>query len=530
MKNLDAVIVGAGFAGLYAIYQLRQLGLQIRAFEKGDDVGGVWYWNRYPGARCDVESMQYSFAFSNDLQQSWRWKERFAPQPEILSYAQHVADSFELREHIQFNTSVISAYFNESTSRWDITTSDQTQYSAQFFLMATGCLSSARIPDFEGLNTFKGKTFHTGQWPKTPVDFSGQRVGVIGTGSSGIQIIPMIAQQAQTLHVFQRTANFSIPARNQPMDDTYERQWKDNYPQLRERAKTETTSGTLYTRSTRKATEVDAVMRQQEYERRWQTGGVNFMYSFKDLMTDIKSNETAADFVRAQIRSTVKNQDVANLLAPTEHPLGSKRICIDTDYFQIYNKSNVTLVDVKKNPIQSFTGTGLKTSNAHYELDAMVFATGYDAMTGSFLGINIRGRQGHTLKNAWKEGPKAYLGLMVADFPNLFTITGPGSPSVLAQMIFAIEQHVDWISQCIYDLQKNKLTTIEAKTDAQEQWAMHVNEVAHQTLFVQANSWYLGANIPNKPRVFMPYAGGVMPYRQKCEEVAANDYEGFKRD
>ena len=525
---VDAVVVGAGFGGLYTLYRLRQLGLTARGFEKGSDVGGVWYWNRYPGARCDVESMQYSYSFSEDLQQQWRWGERFAGQPEILSYAQHVANQFDLRRDIEFGTGVTSAHYNEETALWEVCTDGGERLSARFCIMATGCLSAARMPEVDGIEDFSGKTYHTGQWPHEGVDFSGQRVGVVGTGSSGIQAIPMLAAQAEQLFVFQRTANFSIPARNAPMDHGYERSWKDNYAALRQRAREDTTSGTVYEKSTCKAHEAQEEERQREYERRWHHGGVNFMHSFNDLMLDAKSNATAADFVRNQIRSVVRDPEVANLLAPKDHPIGSKRICIDTHYFETFNRDNVTLVNVRKAPIKRITATGLQTADAHYALDSIVFATGYDAMTGALLRIDIRGRNGVTLGKAWEAGPRSYLGLMVAGFPNLFTVTGPGSPSVLANMIFAIEQHVDWIATCLGDLRARKLDIIEANTDAQDQWVLHVNDVADKTLFPQANSWYVGANVPGKPRVFMPYAGGVVPYRRKCEEVAANGYEGFR--
>jgi cyclohexanone monooxygenase len=524
---VDVVVVGAGFGGLYTLYRLRQLGFTVRAFEKGQDVGGVWYWNRYPGARCDVESMQYSFSFDEALQQEWRWGERFAPQPEILAYARHVAHRFDLRRDISFCTAVTALHYDEASALWQVQTDTGEQLRARFCIMATGCLSTARMPAIDGLESFTGKSYHTGHWPHEGVDFTGQRVGVIGTGSSGIQAIPMLAQQAKELVVFQRTPNFSIPARNVPMDDAYERSWKDNYANLRQRAREDTTSGTVYEKSARKAHEVDAATRQSEYERRWGTGGVNFMHSFNDLMLDAKSNVTAADFVREQIRATVKKPDVAALLTPNDHPIGSKRICVDTDYFATYNRDNVTLVDVRQDPIDGITPTGLQTKSTHYPLDSIVFATGYDAMTGSLLKIDIRGRAGEPLRHAWEAGPRSYLGLMVAGFPNLFTVTGPGSPSVLANMIFAIEQHVDWIAECLRFMRQRGSDSIEAQPDAQDQWVAHVNEVADRTVFPQANSWYVGANIPGKPRVFMPYAGGVVPYRRKCEEVAARGYEGF---
>ena len=526
-RAVDAVVVGAGFGGLYALHCLRQRGFTARVFERGGDVGGVWYWNRYPGARCDVESMQYSYSFDEDLQQEWRWGERFASQPEILAYAQHVAKRYGLRRDISFGASVTAAHYDESSALWDIRTDKGDHLRARFCIFATGCLSAARLPDIPGMADFEGKTFHTGQWPHAGVDFSGQRVGVIGTGSSGIQAIPELAQQAKELFVFQRTANFSIPARNAPMDDTYERSWKDNYATLRQRARDDTTSGTVYEKGVHKAHEMEPSLRQSEYERRWATGGVAFMHSFNDLMLDARSNDSAAEFVRGQIRATVRDPQVAALLAPNGHPIGTKRICVDTDYFATYNRDNVRLVDLRLAPVERITASGLQTTQAHFELDSIVFATGYDAMTGSLLQVDIRGRAGQTLQQAWAGGPVSYLGLMVAGFPNLFTLTGPGSPSVLANMIFAIEQHVDWIADCLCVLRQRGVDSIEAAVQAQEAWVKHVNDAADRTLFKQANSWYLGANVPGKPRVFMPYAGGVVPYRRKCDEVAANGYEGF---
>ena len=528
LASFDAVVVGAGFAGLYALRCLRRAGFSARAYERGGDVGGVWYWNRYPGARCDVESMQYSFSFSEELQQQWRWRERFAGQAEILDYARHVAERFDLRRDIGFNTAVSAAHFNEATGLWEVTTSTGERVTARFVITAVGCLSAARKPDLPGLADFRGKTYHTGEWPHEDVDFSGQTVAVIGTGSSGIQVIPMLARQAARLLVFQRTPNFSIPARNVPMDDAYERSWKDNYAALRRRAREETTSGTVYEKSTQAAHAATPDERQREYERRWKTGGVGFMHSFNDLMLDARSNVTAAAFVQRQIQETVKDPAVAELLTPKDHPIGSKRICVDTGYFETYNRANVTLLDLRAAPIGRITPDGIRTSATEHACDSIVFATGYDAMTGALLNMDIRGRAGATLGHAWQSGSRTYLGLMVAGFPNLFTITGPGSPSVLANMIFAIEQHVDWIVRCMVDLRGQEMSIIDAERDAQDRWVAHVNEVANRTLFVKASSWYVGANIPGKPRVFMPYAGGVVPYREKCDAVAANGYTGFR--
>jgi cyclohexanone monooxygenase len=525
--SFDVVVVGAGFAGMYTLHRLRKLGLTARVYEQGDGVGGTWYWNRYPGARCDIESMQYSYSFSDDLQQEWKWSERYAPQPEILQYANHVADRFNLRSDIQFNTRVASAVFNEDTDRWTVTLGDGKRVSANFVVMATGCLSNARTPDFKGLASFKGRTYHTGHWPHEGVDFAGLRVGVVGTGSSAIQSIPVIAEQAKHLYVFQRTPNFSIPAHNHELTEDYRQSWKQNYPELRRRAREETRNGVIGDIPEKGALDDPPEARAQRYEEKWARGGTSFMASYNNLALDKAANDTASDFVRAKIASIVKDPEVAKLLQPTNHPIGTKRICVDTDYFHTFNRPNVTLVDIKPAPIEEITEKGLVTGGKEYELDAIVFATGFDAMTGSFARVDIRGRDGVTLNGKWAEGPKTYLGLMSAGFPNLFIVTGPGSPSVLSNMIVSIEQHVDWIVECLAHLRRTHVTRMEASQEAEDKWVAHVNEVAFATLYPQANSWYMGANIPGKPQVFMPYIGGVHKYRQICNDVVARGYDGF---
>jgi cyclohexanone monooxygenase len=526
-REVDAVVVGAGFAGMYMLHRLRCLGMSAVVFEAGGDVGGTWYWNRYPGARCDVESMQYSYSFSDELQQRWQWRERYASQPEILTYARHVADRLDLRRDIRFETRVTSQHFDEAAERWTVRTDRGDVVSARFCVMATGCLSAAKVPDFPGLAEFRGKTYHTGAWPHEGVDFSGQAVGVIGTGSSGIQAIPVIAREAARLFVFQRTPNYSVPAQNRPMTPEYEHEWKSNYPERRRRA-VELRTGILLHLNDKSALDATEQERQREYEARWQTGGVPFMASFNDLILNKASNDTAAEFVRAKIRSIVRDPAVAELLSPKDYPIGTKRICVDTDYFATFNRDNVTLVDVRRAPIEAVTPDGLRTRDAAYRLDSIVFATGFDAMTGSLLAIDIVGRGGATLREKWADGPRGYLGLMVAGFPNLFTVTGPGSPSVLSNMLVSIEQHVDWIAACLAHLRSRGATTIEAAQEAEDAWGAHVSEVGNRTLYPQANSWYVGANIPGKPRVFMPYIGGVPLYKRKIDEVAANGYAGFR--
>jgi len=524
--ELDAVVVGAGFAGLYMLYRLRGLDLSARVYEAGDGIGGTWYWNRYPGARCDVESMDYSYSFSDELQQEWRWRERYASQPEILRYIDHVADRFDLRRDIQLSTRVTAAVFDEAAGRWAIKTDHGDRVSARFCIMATGCLSSAQVPRFPGLETFQGPRYHTGHWPHEGVSFAGQRVGVIGTGSSAIQSIPIIAEQAAHLYVFQRTPNFSVPARNAPLDPEFERRVKAGYADFRRQAR-ESRVGFVVERSEASALAVPSEERQQEYEKRWRRGGLGFTATYVDLLTNQEANDTAAEFCRAKIRAVVRDPAVAEALVPKHYPVGTKRICVDTNYYETFNRDNVTLVDLRRTPIETITRHGLRTREAEYALDSIVFATGFDAMTGALLSIDIRGRSGQPLRQTWTAGPRSYLGLAIAGFPNLFTITGPGSPTVLSNMIVSIEQHVDWIADCLAYMRRHDRCLVEATVDAEERWVAHVNEVGHATLYPLADSWYMGANIPGKPRIFMPYIGGVGTYRKICDEVTAKGYEGF---
>ncbi|WP_029587193.1 NAD(P)/FAD-dependent oxidoreductase [Bradyrhizobium sp. URHD0069] len=526
-ETYDVVVVGAGFAGMYMLHRLRGLGLAVRVYEQGGDVGGTWYWNRYPGARCDVESMQYSYSFSDELQQEWDWSERYAPQPEILKYANHVADRFNLRPDIQLNTRVDRASFDETANMWSVITSDGKSVTAKYVVLATGCLSNARMPDIKGLSDFKGRVYHTGHWPHEPVDFTGQRVALIGTGSSGIQSVPVIAEQANHLTVFQRTANFSIPARNAPLTSEEREAFRAKYPEIRRFAREEARNGIYTDMPDRGALDDGDNERRARYESRWARGGLTFMSVYNNLALDKAANDTAADFVRAKIAEIVKNPQTAKLLQPNNHPIGSKRICVDTDYFATFNRPNVTLVDIRSDPIEEILPNAVRTRAKDYEVDALVLATGFDAMTGSVAKIDIGGRNGQTLNQKWAEGPKTYLGLMSAGFPNLFIITGPGSPSVLSNMIVSIEQHVDWITDCIAYMRDRGLDSMEAQKNAEDNWVAHVNEVAHTTLYPQANSWYMGANIPGKPQIFMPYIGGVGAYRQICNNVAAKGYEGF---
>ena len=526
--EFDVVVVGAGFAGLYALYRLRAQGMRVRVFEAGGGVGGTWYWNRYPGCRCDVESMEYSYSFSEELQQEWPWPERYGTQAEILRYVEHVVQRFDLMRDIELNTRVVAARFDETTNRWSVTTAKGESVSATYCVMASGNLSTPRIPDFTGLERFRGRWYHTGMWPHAGVDFSGRRVAVIGTGSSAIQMIPHIARAAKHLHVFQRTANFSLPAGNAPLDPEKVRQHKAEYAQRR-RAAYETPFGISgYPPPLKSALEVTPEERQRTYEAKWSGGGnISFLYAYKDLLLDLAANETAAEFVREKIRSIVRDPAVAELLAPRDHPIGTKRLCLDTNYYETYNRDNVTLIDARRSPIEAITREGLRTEDAAYEFDALVFATGFDAMTGALGEIDVRGKAGQSLKDKWSGGPRTYLGLMVAGFPNLFLITGPGSPGVKSNMALSIEQHSDWIADCLRYMQAHGLTRIDAKTEAEDAWSQHVTAVADATLYPLADSWYIGANIPGKPRVFMPYVGGVPAYKKRCDQVAANGYEGF---
>ncbi|MDE2689880.1 MAG: NAD(P)/FAD-dependent oxidoreductase [Acidobacteriota bacterium] len=550
MRKFDVVVVGAGFAGLYMIHRLRSLGFTVLAFEAGDGVGGTWHWNRYPGARCDVESLEYSYQFSEELQQEWSWAERYAGQPEILRYVNHVADRFDLRREIEFNRRVVSARFEEEDSRWRIEVAppdeavagpfdgdgagrssgkgagNETVF-ARFVVMATGCLSAANLPDFDGIEDFAGEKYHTGAWPHEGVDFTGLRVGVVGTGSSAIQAIPVIAGEAAHLTVFQRTPNYSIPAHNGVMDREREAEVKAEYPAFRARNRQMPAGlGADMNLMHDEFAEVSPEERRRRLEERWEYGGFSFMGSFADMLMSQEANDAAAAFVREKIRGIVDDPGVADLLSP-DNVIGCKRICLDSGYFETFNRPNVTLVDVSSAPIEKITKTGLRTGGRDVELDAIVFATGFDAMTGALARIDIRGRGGRTLRSKWEDGPRAYLGLGVAGFPNLFVITGPGSPSVLSNMLPSIEQHVDWIADCVAWMRDRGHAAIEATPEAEDEWVAHVGEVAAATLYPTCNSWYLGANVPGKPRVFMPYLG-FPPYVEKCDAVAANDYEGFE--
>ena len=526
--ELDALVIGAGFAGLYQLHCLRdRLGLSVKALEAAGGVGGTWYWNRYPGARCDSESHVYWYTFSPELMREWEWTERYPGQAEILRYLNFVAEKFDLKRSIELNTRVTSAHYDEAINRWYVRTEQGGTFIATFLITAVGCLSAANVPNIPGLSDFKGAWYHTGQWPHEGVDFTGKRVGMIGTGSTGIQAAPVIAAHAKHLTVFQRTANYSVPARNVPLTPEFRRYVKQNAQEIRATTH-QTYNGMGFRVDDRNAVETPPEEREKIYEAAWERGGLQFRASFQDMLVSKEANDTAADFIKRKIRSIVNDARTAAILSDIDHPYAAKRPPIDIDYFETYNRNNVALVDVKATPIERISEVAICTTEAEYPVDVIVFATGFDAMTGPLLRLNIRGRDGVALKDVWKAGPRNYLGLQVAGFPNLFTITGPGSPSVLCNMPVAIEQHAEWISDCIQHMRVKGLQRIEARQEAVEQWVTEVNDVANRTLLPLAkHSWYLGANIPGKPRVFMPYAGGMIRYREICQSVVARDYEGF---
>ena len=526
--DVDVAVVGAGFAGMYLLHRLRGMGLSTKVIETGDDVGGTWYWNRYPGARCDIQSVDYSYSFDRELDETWVWSEKYAPQPEILRYAQHVADKHDLRRDIQFGTRVESAEWDDAGVRWRLHLSDGSSVTCHHYVMATGCLSVPKDVDIAGTDRFTGDVYFTSRWPHEGVDLTGKRVGVIGTGSSAIQSIPIMAAQAAQLTVFQRTPNFSIPAYNGPIPAAKRAAIEADRAAYREAAKW-TGAGVTIPLSETSALSVSDEERLARYEQAWQEGGImEFLNSFNDHLVSPVANEMLCEFVRNKIRATVKDPQTAEALCPKTFPIGSKRLCVDTGYYETYNRPNVRLVDLLTHPISTITESGIDLVDESLEFDVIVFATGFDAMTGAVVGVDITGRDGVTLKQAWQDGPMTYLGLMAAGFPNFFMVTGPGSPSVLSNMMVSIEQHVDWITDTIGALNERGVEAIEPTATAVEGWVRHVNDYADITLMKQANSWYMGANVPGKPRVFLPYAGGVERYRTVCNEVTANEYLGFE--
>ncbi len=523
----DVIVVGAGAAGLYAVHRLRRDGFSVRVLESADDLGGTWFWNRYPGARVDIPSVDYMYSFDPDWRTDWQWSEKYATQPEILRYLNHIADKFDLRRDIAFDTRVRRAVWDDEGASWHIDT-DRGACACRHLVMATGCLSTPKDPDIAGVDRFRGETLFTSRWPHHPVDFSGQRVAVVGTGSSGIQSIPLIAEQARELVVFQRTPSFSLPAHNGPLAPERLAQLDDE-PEYREAARY-SRGGVPQERSITPTMSVSAEERTQRYERAWQIGELlETMNVYADVLSNPEANHQLAEFFRGKIRATVTDPETAELLCPTRYPIGAKRICLDTDYHATFNRPNVRLVDLRQDPLQTVTETGIDTRDESFEFDTIVFATGFDALTGALAAIDIHGRDGQSLKDKWAAGPSTYLGLTSAGFPNLFLVTGPGSPSVLSNMMVSIEQHVDLIADLIGGLRSDGLDTIEPTARAEAGWMRHVQDCADISLFPQADSWYMGANVPGKPRVFLPYAAGVDFYRNACDDMIQRDFLGFKR-
>jgi cyclohexanone monooxygenase len=525
------VVVGAGFAGLYALHRFRSAGYTVRVLEAGEGIGGTWFWNRYPGARCDIESMQYSFSFSDEIQQEWEWSQLFAPQPEILRYINFVADKLDLRKDVQLDTRVLSADYDPADACWKLTIEGGDTVTASFCVMATGPLSVPLEPKIAGLEDFSGAVYRTSLWPQQPVDFTGKRVAIVGTGSSGIQATPVIAAAAAHLHVFQRTANYSLPARNRPADRAYVQEWKSNYRERR-LAATATRNNTLNNPTNRPGRDATPEEREREFESRWNAGGtssgIGFMYSFNDMTRDPEVNAHASDFIRRKIAATVTDPAAAEILTPRGYGVGGRRICVDTNYYETFNRSNVTLIDARHDPIRRITPTGIETeSGRQTPLDIIVLAIGFDAMTGALLKMEVTGRDGIKLRDHWRNGPRSYLGLTLAGFPNLFMINGPGSPSVLSNMVTSIEQHVNWIASCIDHVKGSGRRSVEVSDAAEAEWFAHVNETAAGTLLPDSDSWYLGANVPGKPRFFMIYLGGVAKFNEIIDQVAAEGYQPF---
>jgi cation diffusion facilitator CzcD-associated flavoprotein CzcO len=525
-RPVDVLIVGAGFAGLYMLHLARQRGLQALVVEAAGGVGGTWYHNRYPGARVDIQSLEYSFGFDDALQQDWHWTERYAAQPELLAYANHVADRYALRDGILLNTRVAAAQWDEASSCWQARAQDGRRWTARYLVLATGPLSTPNQPDFPGLQDFQGQVLHTAAWPHEPVDLAGKRVGVIGTGSSGVQTIIALAPEVAQLTVFQRTPSYAVPAHNGPLDKALEAQVKADYPAFRERnRKMMGGFGSMQPPNLFSALSVSAEEREAMFEARWQIGGFGLLGTFNDLIVNPAANELAGEFVRNKIRAMVQDPATAEALCPT-HPIGCKRLCVDTGYYATFNRPNVQLVDLQQAPIERFTATGLVTGGQEHTLDAIVLATGFDAMTGTLLRLDLRGRGGQRIQDHWQAGPLNYLGLCLSGFPNLFTLTGPGATAAFTNVMVAIEHQVQWIADTVTDLDARGLRTLEATPEAETAWVAHVNTVAARTIYLGCNSWYLGANIPGKPRIFMPLFG-FPAYVDTCSQVQREGYPGF---
>lgn len=529
VKKVDVVVVGAGIGGMYAVHKFREMNLSVQGIESGGDIGGVWYWNRYPGARCDLMSIDYSYSFSKEIQQEWTWSEQFAAQPEILSYLNFVADKLDLRKDIQFNTRVIRAEFNEQSHTWFVTTNTGDIFEAPYCVMATGPLSIPKDPDFAGTKDFQGDIYFAGKWPHEGVDFTGKRVGLVGTGSSGIQITPVVAETAQSLHVFQRTPSFSLPMRNVELDDEYIEEVKNNYNGLRETAGASRLGG-MRPVTTRAFFSVPRGQRVQLMEDAWNQGGLAFLGTFSDLLVNEKANDQVADFVRSKIEQVIDDPQLAEQLKPQGYPVFARRPCLDTSYYEAFNKPHVHLVDCINDPIEKLTAKGVKTTSRETELDILIFATGYDSLSGAMMAFDIIGRNEKPLKEKWVEGPVSYMGLLIKDFPNLFSVCGANGPSALANIFTLNEQNVDWIADCIQHMRDKGIATVEATAEAESDWMGVVADMARKTLISKAKTWYVGANIEGKPTGLTIYAGGFLAYRQFCDNVVAEGYSGLVFD
>lgn len=523
---LDVIIIGTGFAGVYGLHKMREAGFRVMAIEAGDDVGGCWYWNRYPGLRCDVDSLEYAYAFSDELQQEWRWSERYAPQSEIHAYIKFAADRLGLRPHIRFSTRIASARFDNDAAVWTLTSEAGENFSARYIVMATGCLSVPNKPNIPGIEDFAGRLIHSVQWPTEPLDLADKNVAVIGTGSTGVQMIPLLAKEAKHLTVVQRTPAYCVPARNQPWNDARIDYWRNNFRELRQMARN-TRAGVLHEYGMLPSAAVRAEDRIADLERRWIKGGPNVLYGFNDLLVNEATNELVSDFLRGKIAEAVKDPETAQKLMPREYPVGTKRVCVGTDYYETYNRDNVSLIDLRSERLERIEKDGIRTEKEFYPVDVLILATGYDAMTGALLAIDITTTDGKSLRHEWGKGPETYMGLGIAGFPNMFVVTGPGSPSVFSNMVLSVEHDMDWISDCLSWLRDRGYPTIEADEKAQNDWMEHVDQLASQTLVNKAASWYRGANVEGKPQKFMPYLGGVNTYQARCREIAQNGYEGF---
>ena len=526
MEQVDAIVIGAGFAGLRALYRLRKDGKRVVVLESSDGVGGVWKFNAYPGARCDVESYDYSYSFSPELEQEWRWSERYATQPEILSYIEHVADRFDLRKDIRFNTRMASAKHDAATGRWLVTSEDGRQWSGLYFVMCMGQLSLPKTPDYRGQSDFKGEVIHSGDWPKRKIEFAGKCVAIIGTGSSGMQMTPVIARVAKHLTVFQRTANFSIPAANAPVTEEEDRRVKANYRARREQAWNSPT-GLGFIPNKQSALDASPEEREKAYEAAWNRLGFGFALAYHDILLSKPANDTAADFIRRKIASVIDDPATREKLLPKGHPFAARRPSVDSGYFQAFNRDNVELADVKEFPIVEFTPRGIRTAAKEHEFDIVIFATGFDVFTGSLFKPDIVGRGGVTLKQKWAEGPISQLGVGVAGFPNMLIVVGPGSPSLLSNVMVSIEEQIDWLADLLKYMEAHGKVEFEATPEAEKAWLAHVNERAKETLYLTTDSYYNGAEVAGKPRVFMPYSGGVRGYRRALKKCAEEGYSGF---